>query len=56
MEDHERETREHLNSFVILVATAAFVAAHFHLGNSDVVFWSGVTFNLMVAFGIAVRK
>jgi hypothetical protein len=56
MDDHKRETREYWNSFIILLATTAFVAAHFHIGNYEVGFWLGVTFNLMVAFGVAVRK
>jgi hypothetical protein len=56
MDDHGRQTRESFDFVMLLLATAGFLAAHFHIGDADVVFWVSVTFNLMVAFGVATRK
>ena len=41
-DEYHRETRETLNSFVLLVATASFLAAHFRIGDAEVLFWLGV--------------
>jgi hypothetical protein len=54
--DYKQQTRETADFIILLLATAGFLAAHFHIGDSDAVFWVSVTFNLMVAFGLTTRK
>jgi hypothetical protein len=38
----------YVDALLAVCATACFVLAHFHIGDFEVVFWLGVTFNLML--------
>jgi hypothetical protein len=55
-QDYKLRTRETADFVMLLAATACFLLAYFRVGDSDAVFWLGITFNLMVAFGVTTRK